>query len=145
MFGRPKIVRFAAGLIVGAGLSVAVCAQEASPAPQGDKATGASSSKSKPQQYSHANDYVVRGTVFNEKALSLRGAQLRIRRSGDKKFRWESYTNSRGEFAMRVPQGADYELVVHAKGYVDQTRAVHARETGDGNFVFRLASPGGKP
>jgi hypothetical protein len=114
-----------------------------SPKPQSDLSQG-SSSKSKPR-YSHANDFLVRGTVFNEKALSLAGAQLRIRRSGDKKFRWEGRTNSRGEFAMRVPQGSDYELVVHVKGYADMTRGVNAKEGSDGNYVFRLEPLGGKP
>jgi len=82
--------------------------------------------------------------VFDEKALSLSGAQLRIRRSGEKKFRWESQTNSRGEFAMRVPQGSEYQLIVHAKGYADQSRPINARESSDGNFVFRMEPLGGK-
>ena len=118
--------------------------QPRSPAIQSDSQSGSSSSKSKPR-YSHANDFLIRGTVFNEKALSLPGAQLRIRRSGDKKFRWESRTNSRGEFAMRVPQGSEYELVVHVKGYADMTRPVNAKDGSDGNFVFRLEPLGGKP
>jgi hypothetical protein len=111
--------------------------------PQSGAPTGSSSSKSKPR-HSHANDFLVRGTVFNEKAISFPGAQLRIRRSGEKKFRWESYTNSRGEFAMRVPQGSDYELVVHVKGYADQTRPINAKEGNDGSFVFRMELLGGK-
>jgi len=111
---------------------------------QSDPQSGSSSSKSKPR-YSHANDFLVRGTVFNEKALSLPRAQLRIRRSGDKKFRWESRANSRGEFAMRVPQGAEYELVVHVKGYADMARPVNAKEGSDGNYVFRMEPLGGKP
>src|SRR5262249_39973056 len=111
---RPlTLLRATAGLafVFGASFSVAAFQQ----------ATGSSSSKSKPN-YSHANDFVVRGTVFNEKALSVPGAQLRIRRANDKKFRWETRTNSRGEFAVRVPQGSDYEIVAHVKGYIDQTR-----------------------
>lgn len=113
--------------------------------PQSDKAGGPSSSSRTKPRYSHANDFLVRGTVFNEKALSLQGAQLRIRRSGDKKFRWESYTNSRGEFAMRVPQGSEYELVVHVKGYNDQARPISAKDGVDGSFIFRLQPLGGKP
>jgi len=114
------------------------------PSPPQSGPTGSSSSKSKPH-YSHANDFLVRGTVFNEKAMSFPGAQLRIRRAGEKKFRWESQTNSRGEFAMRVPQGSDYELVVHVKGYADQTRAINAKEGNDGgSLVFRMELQGGQ-
>ena len=98
-----------------------------------------SSSKSGKQKYSHANDFLIRGTVFTEKSLSFPGVQLRIRRSGEKKFRWEDQTNSRGEFAIRVPQGTQYEMVVHAKGFADQARTIDARNgSGENNVVFRM-------
>src|SRR6267142_95539 len=67
------------------------------------------------------------------------GVQLRIRRAGDKKFRWESYTNSRGEFAVRVPQGAAYEMVIRAKGFTEQTRTIDAKSSGnEESIAFRL-------
>ena len=147
MFRAPSVLRFAAGVALVSGLGVSARAQQPPdpPPPQTDQASRpSSSSKSKPR-YGHANDFLVRGTVFDEKALSVHGAQLRIRRSGDKRFRWESATNSRGEFAMRVPQGAEYELVVHVKGYTDQTRPINAKEGADGRFVIRLQPLGGKP
>src|SRR5207302_11215271 len=98
-----------------------------------------SSSKGGKQKYSHANDFLIRGTVFTEKALSFPGVQLRIRRSGEKKFRWEDRTNSRGEFAIRVPQGTQYEMVVHANGFGDQARTIDARTgSGENNVVFRM-------
>jgi hypothetical protein len=98
-----------------------------------------SSSKNGKQKYSHANDFLIRGTVFTEKALSFPDVQLRIRRSGEKKFRWEDRTNSRGEFAIRVPQGAQYEMVVHAKGFADQAKTIDARSgSGENNVVFRM-------
>jgi hypothetical protein len=65
--------------------------------------------------------------VFNEKAISLPGAQVRIRRSDGKKFRWETYTNSRGEFAVRVVPGYEYEVLTHMKKYQDQSQKVDAR------------------
>jgi len=89
-------------------------AQQATPVSQ---AQSSSSAKSGNQKYSHANDFLIRGTVFTDKALSFPGVQLRIRRAGEKKFRWEDNTNSRGEFAIRVPQGTQYEMVVRAKGF----------------------------
>ena len=98
-----------------------------------------SSSKTGKQKYSHANDFLIRGTVFTDKALSFPGAQLRIRRSGEKKFRWEDQTNSRGEFAIRVPQGTQYEMVLRAKGFAEQTRTIDARTgSGENNVVFRM-------
>src|ERR1700760_1178085 len=75
-----------------------------------------SSSKNENQKHSHANDFLIRGTVFTDKALSFPGAQLPIPKAGEKKFRWNDQTNSRGEFAIRVPQGTQYEIVVRAKG-----------------------------
>jgi hypothetical protein len=105
----------------------------------GAQAQSSSSSKGGKQKYSHANDFLIRGTVFTEKALSFPAVQLRIRRSGEKKFRWEDQTNSRGEFAIRVPQGTQYEMVVHAKGFADQTMTIDARTgSGDNNLVFRM-------
>jgi len=91
------------------------------------------------KKYSHAEDYLIRGTIFNDKALSAPGVQLRVRRAGDKKFRWESYTNSRGEFAVRVPQGSTYEMVIRAKGFVEQTRTIDAKGGGNAESIaFRL-------
>jgi len=116
------------------------------PPPSAAPPSPGASSTSQPskKKYSHANDFLIRGTVFDEQALSFPGVELRIRRAGEKKFRWETYTNSRGEFAVRVPQGSDYEMVVRAKGFAEQTRAIDAK-TGDydGNVVFRMQREGG--
>lgn len=91
------------------------------------------------------NDYLIRGTVFTEKALSFPGVQLRIRKAGEKKYRWESYTNSRGEFAVRVPQGSDYEVVVRVKGFAEQTRTINARNgANDETLTFRMQPAGDK-
>lgn len=91
------------------------------------------------QKYSHANDFLIRGSVFTEKALSFPGVQLRIRRAGEKKFHWQDYTNSRGEFAIRVPQGFEYEMVVHAKGFADQSQTIDAKNgSGNNSLVFRM-------
>jgi hypothetical protein len=49
---------------------------------------------------------------------------VRIRRTDEKKFRWETYTNSRGEFAVRVPPGYGYEVITHVKNYPDQSKGV---------------------
>src|SRR5260370_37498439 len=84
-------------------------------------------------------DFLNLGTFFTDKACSFPGVQLRIRKLGEKKFRWESYTKSRGEFAVRVPQGSSYELVVRAKGFAEQTRTIDAKTGGnEESMVFRM-------
>lgn len=115
-------------------------AQETPPAAPAGPAQD-SSSKDKPSQkkYSHANDFLIRGTVFNEKALSFPDVELRIRKEGEKKYKWQTYTNSRGEFAVRVPEGSIYEILVHIKGFTDQTKTVQAKGGGnEENLVFRM-------
>jgi hypothetical protein len=108
-------------------------------------AQSSSSNKSQNQKYSHANDFLVIGTVFNDKGFAFPGAELKIRRSNEKKFRWDSYTNSRGEFAVRVPKGSDYEMIVHAKGFADQAKTLDAK-TGlsEARIVVRMESGGGE-
>src|SRR5258708_20816841 len=124
--------------------------QESAPAPSSSaptsQASAATPSKPDKRKYSHVNDFLIRGTVFTDKALSFPGVELRIRRAGEKKFRWESYTNYRGEFAVRVPQGSDYEMVVRAKGFAEQTRLINTK-TGvkEESLVFRMQpATGGK-
>jgi Carboxypeptidase regulatory-like domain len=123
-------------------------AQEPAPSPAAtapaQQTPAASSNKPGKGKYSHINDFLIRGTVFTDKALSFPGVQLRIRKAGEKKFRWESYTNSRGEFAVRVPQGSDYEMVVRAKGFADQSRTIDAKTgANEENVVFRMKPTGG--
>ena len=44
-----------------------------------------------------------------------------------------------GDFAVRVPQGSDYEMVVHVKGFADQTRALDAKTgVSEARIVFRM-------
>jgi Carboxypeptidase regulatory-like domain len=80
--------------------------------------------------------FLIIGTVFDERALSFPGVQVRIRRMDQKRFRWETYSNSRGEFAVRVPEGFDYEVVVRAKHYQDQSKSVR---TNSGDIQQRLS------
>jgi hypothetical protein len=122
-------------------------AQEPAPPPPQAPPSAQSSSldKSQKQKYSHANDFLIIGTVFDPKGYAFPGVELRIRRSNEKKYRWDSYTNSRGEFAVRVPQGADYEMVIRAKGFTDQTRALDAKTgVSEARIVFHMESAGGE-
>jgi hypothetical protein len=144
---RPRWITLLCTVAFLAPVAMALDQEPASPAPpppSTSQPAAAAPSKPGKQKYSHKNDFLIRGTVFDEKALSSPGAQLRIRRVGEKKFRWDSYTNSRGEFAVRVPQGADYELVVHVKGFPDQTRTINAKnEDSQKNVVFRMQPAAG--
>jgi len=85
---------------------------------------GSSSSKTKSRAIP---SFLILGTVFNENAISFPDVQVRIRRAGEKKFRWDAYTNSRGEFAVRVPPGYEYEVVTHTKKYEDQSQTVDSK------------------
>jgi len=113
-------------------------ASAAPPAPSTPPASAAPSTTAKKKKHSHADDFLIRGTVFTPAGLSFPGAELRVRRASEKKFRWETQTNSRGEFAVRVPQGADYELIVRAKGFTEQSRALDAKSGREESLVFRM-------
>jgi hypothetical protein len=80
--------------------------------------------------------FLIVGTVFNEHALSFPGVTVRIRCAQDQKYRWEAITNSRGEFAVRVPEGHAYELLVRVKDYVEQNVQVR---TDQGDIQQRLS------
>jgi hypothetical protein len=128
------------------GIYTTLAAQDAPrPEPPAASAPPAAPVPKHTRKYSHANDFLIRGTVFTENGMAFPSVQLRVRRVGEKRFRWETYTSSRGEFAVRVPQGSEYELAVHAKDFTDQTTAIDAK-TGDihDNVVFRMQPAEGK-
>jgi hypothetical protein len=118
----------------------------ASPSSAGAQDSAAKTDKAGKKKYGHANDFLIRGTVFNERALSFPGVELRLRSAGQKKYRWQTYTNSRGEFAVRVPQGAKYEILVHVKGFADEMRTIDATNgLNEETTVFRMQpAAGGK-
>jgi hypothetical protein len=50
-------------------------------------------------------------TVWDADSHPVYGVHVQLRRAGEKKFRWEAYSDHRGELAFRVPPGkVDYEL-----------------------------------
>jgi hypothetical protein len=101
--------------------------------------------KAQKQKYSHANDFLVVGTVFDPKGYAFPGVELQIRKNNEKKYRWDGYTNSRGEFAVRVPRGSDYEMVIRAKGFMDQTRRLDAKTAvSEARIVFRMEPAAGE-
>lgn len=58
------------------------------------------------------------GTVWGPDNRPLYAVKVKLRREGDKKARWEQYSDHRGEFAFRVPAGkATYYASTDLKGY----------------------------
>ena len=97
------------------------------------------------KKHSHAEDFLIIGTVFTSQGLALPAAELRIRRMGETKYRWKTETNSRGDFAVRVPKGSSYEVSVSAKGLPTYTATVDALQTGDNQqrLSIRMESASG--
>ena len=96
----------------------------------------ADSSSARKSKHRHADDLLIRGTVFNERGLALQGVKLRIRRSDQKKSHWETYSNSRGEFAVRVPKGPDYEIAAESKGFARQSQPINGQS--EENIVLHM-------
>jgi hypothetical protein len=89
-------------------------------------AASAQESSSTTKHKSRIPPFLILGTVFDEHALAFPGVEVKIRRKGEKKFRYDTYTNSRGEFAIRVPDGIEYEVVIRQKNYKEQSQGVVA-------------------
>jgi hypothetical protein len=75
-----------------------------------------------PQQSSKAaadakKDYaLIYGTVWDANDHPVAGVPITIRRASDKKPKWELVSDKRGEFAQRVPVGAqDYVIQANIK------------------------------
>jgi hypothetical protein len=108
------------------------------------------SSEAQSSSGSHARVFVIFATVFNGQGFALPGARARVRRSDQKKFRWEGTSDHQGEVAFRVPPGAEYELTIEARGFKPETRKIDAREDNQADLTIRLehqtqAGTGGKP
>jgi hypothetical protein len=129
-------------LVALAAAAAIVHAQEPPPPPPPDPAPPQTESSTKSRHVPHLDAFLVRGTVYDEKSLSLPGAQLRVKRRGERKYRWTTVSNSRGEFAIRIPPGSDYELLTQAKDFTDNTAAIDAKsQSSEDNMVIRMARP----
>src|SRR5262249_42475971 len=82
------------------------------------------------------------GTVFDASERPAYGVRVRIRRSDQKKPKWELTSDHTGEFAQRVPAGAaDYVISAEAKdGKVTQKAevTVHVDNDERRDFVLHL-------
>ena len=88
------------------------------------------------------DDALIYGSVFTEEGFALRGATVRIRHKDHKKPKWKTETNSRGEFAVRLPRSSgDYELVVSAKSYESASEEFTITIAEQLKYYFRLKHP----
>jgi len=90
---------------------------------------------------SHAHDFLIFTTVFTDQGFALPGARVRVRRSDQKKFRWEGVSDNRGELAIRVPQNAQYEMTIEAHRFKMATREIDAREDNRADLTIRMELP----
>ncbi len=68
--------------------------------------------------------------------MAYPNVKVQVRRENEKRFKWETYTNSRGEFAIRVPDGQEYEVVVKEKNYKEYSLKLNAN---NGEMEQRLS------
>jgi hypothetical protein len=65
-----------------------------------------------PQSYDLKKDYaLIYGTVWGPDDHPVAGVPIKIRRSSDKKPKWELVSDRNGEFAQRVPIGTQDYIV----------------------------------
>jgi hypothetical protein len=70
----------------------------------------------KPSPHEVAEYAVIFCTVWDPEAHPVYGVHVLLRRAGEKKVRWEAFSDHHGELAFRVPPGkADYELAADPK------------------------------
>ena len=87
---------------------------------------------------SHVRAFVIFATVFTDRGFALPGARGRVRRSDEKKFRWEGVSDHQGEVAFRVPPGAEYELMIEARGFKPETRKIDARDENQADLTIQM-------
>ncbi|MGH9795341.1 MAG: carboxypeptidase-like regulatory domain-containing protein [Candidatus Acidiferrales bacterium] len=90
------------------------------------------------QKEQKPDEFVLAGTVFTEQGFALPGAAVRVRRAGEKKVREKAQSDRRGEFALRLRPGFEYEATVEVKGYEPQTKKFAAEVGAVNTFIFRM-------
>jgi hypothetical protein len=93
------------------------------------------------------NQFLIFVHVFTEQGFALPDAEIEIRRAGERKVAGRGRSDRRGEFAVRVPAGFEYDTTVKAKGFTEQTQKVDGRANWRQDVVFRMppAPKGKKP
>jgi hypothetical protein len=100
-------------------------------------ALGATASAPANQRKPSPNDCIFYATVFTNEGRLLVGAEIHVRPTGKKRPDLEAWSDRRGEFAVRVPPGIDYDIEVKADGFITQVRKANA-QTGKQDMVFHM-------
>jgi hypothetical protein len=92
------------------------------------------------------SDYaLIFGTVWGADSRPVAGVPIRMRRASEKKFRWEMVSNTRGEFAQRVPPGTqDYVIqadIKTPKGQPKPETTVHVDDNERKDVSIHLPGP----
>ncbi|MGH9593221.1 MAG: carboxypeptidase-like regulatory domain-containing protein [Bryobacteraceae bacterium] len=90
-----------------------------------------------PQRRPRADDCILYSYIFTQDGRLLPGAEMSVRRMTDKKSKWKGISDRRGECAIRVSPGPEYEVEIKAQGFLTQTRKMKA-ETGKTEMVFHM-------
>jgi hypothetical protein len=94
------------------GLCVSVCVSLCVVTTLGFGKSAVAADKFPPGQPQRETPYaLILGTVWGPDDRPVYGVKIRIRREGEKKARWEQYSNHSGEFAQRVPAGKQNYVV----------------------------------
>ena len=138
MFIRHRLAILACAVFCAAVLSAPAQEPPAPPPPPAEAPADANVAKP-PAHSRRPVGFLIRGTIFDQQGLSVPGVELRIRRAGEKKFHWSTYANSRGEFAIRVPPGNQYEVVVQSKSFTESAQQVNAANGQDEqSLIFHM-------
>jgi hypothetical protein len=77
--------------------------------------SGSAQARERPKPKDYA---LIVGTVWGPDDHPVPGMKVKIRRAGEKKARWQAYSNLHGEFQQRLPVGKqDYVIWADTKGY----------------------------
>ena len=114
---RTAIILKREVIFLGRGLAALLCVAAL--------AAGFSQSSNKPKR-----EYaLLLVTVYGADGRPVYGADVKVRRAGEKKVRWEGPSNHSGEFAQRIPIGpAEYIIWVHLKDKKEEAAALEAAE-----------------
>jgi hypothetical protein len=105
------------------------------PAPS--TALSASEPMTAAQRKPSPDDCIFYATVFTNEGRLLVGAEIHVHPTGKKRPDYEAWSDRRGEFAVRVPHGGDYDIQIKADKFVTQIRTAHA-DTGQQSMVFHM-------
>lgn len=100
------------------------------------------SARSDSKSHLHDPYALLSGTLFGPDGHAVYGVRITIRRSDQKKPKWELWSDHQGEFAQRVPAGkADYIITAEVKTPKGQPKpelTVHIENEERKDFVLHL-------